>query len=251
MHTIKTQTVFIRPEQYKDCMDLSLMLAWNAQCEPGQPKRMLNPQREVFAIDKLRGHGVGTGDAKWKGGEEARLRAQFAARDAEKAKDKKIDSLTREISTLRAAQREAQRSAEQAASMRTAVRYPKSNTLVPSDPPVAALEPHRVGSPGAAGVRKQLAQQSQEHRRLMMASGQANSSAYMAGPSRRRGLPDGFHDPPTRTIGASHKAMSVVNPWNHHQTPGSIDYRSIPEFTPTWRDPAPTAHQRHTIRDLA
>lgn len=47
------QAVFIRPEQYKDCMDLSLMLAWNAQVvrhfnsKPQQEQILSEPHTRV------------------------------------------------------------------------------------------------------------------------------------------------------------------------------------------------------------
>ena len=147
LHTTKMQTAFVRPEQYKDCMDLSMMLAWNAQCTNSKPEPRF-PASEVYKIDKLRGVGEGTGDAMWKVEARKELKETFA----NLRKDARIAELQSEARSLR-------RALEPPPIPATPAPPPyfgKSSRLVSSDPPVAALLPHRVGSPGTFGVKKQV-----------------------------------------------------------------------------------------------
>ena len=262
MHTIKTQTVFMRPEQYKDCMDLSLMLAWNAQCTFGHPEKRL-PQHEVFKVDKLRGAGEGTGDLAWK----IPARARLAASLDDQRKDARIASLQAERADLQADLRRSQHARDTAA--RTAERatgggvggggsgygpekygklsFAKAQGLVALDPPVAALLPHRVGSPGTFGVRRQIAQHAAQHARLRASEGKDPAVAPKV---TRTGVPEGFHHPPGRTISASHASMAGQRRFHHHQTPAAPDYRNMAEFTANWRSPVPQ-RRVHSIRDLA
>jgi hypothetical protein len=236
MHTCKTQSVFIRPEQYKDCMDLSLMLAWNAQCEqaPG-PARL--PQREVFKVDKLRGPGEGTGDALWKNEAKVRIKAHFE----ELAKSERIAELRTEVA-------QARRDVAPPPQPRPEPPPPffgRNNSLMPGDPPVAALLTNRVGSPGTFGVKRQLQQHGRQFQRLLHAQG----VSPRAPKTTRTGLPEGFHDAPSLTVSASHQAAMRTRPWKHLDTPGARDYRSMAEFNAVWKPPA-VQRRVHNIRDL-
>jgi len=237
MHTCKTQAVFIRPEQYKDCMDLSLMLAWNAQCEqPTGPARL--PQSEVFKVDKLRGPGQGTGDALWKNEARARLKTQFE----EKAKTDRISALRTEVAQLR---RE-KVLPPQPRSEPPTPHFGRSSTLAPGDPPVAALLENRAGSPGTFGVKKQLQQHQRQFQRFLRAEGAEPRAPKVT----RTGMPEGFHDAPSLTVSASHQNAMRQRPWRHMDTPAPRDYRNVAEFTAFWKPPA-TQRRVHSIRDLA
>lgn len=144
MYTIKNQPVFIRPEQYKESMDLSLMLAWNAQITFGHRAPRL-PQEEVFKINKLRGPGVGTGDALWK--EAARVDARKQLADYEK--DRRIGALQAEVDRLRAP-------APLVPEQKPPKNYGIRESLNVADIPIAALQPNRCGSPGTFGVKNQV-----------------------------------------------------------------------------------------------
>jgi len=237
MHTIKTQSVFIRPEQYKDCMDLSLMLAWNAQCTFGE-KQELKTQKEIYKVDKLRGAGQGTGDALWKVAAKERTKKVFDGYE----KDKRIARLNSEISSIK----QANTPARQAPHPAPTPRFPRTNALGTPDVPVAALLPHRVGSPGADGVRKQFARYEAEYSRICgERGGPAAGSAGFA-------VPPGFHNAPTKTIAESHKHQSLRRSENQHylDTPAAVDHREMKEFTASWRPPV-TQRRVHSIRDLA
>mmetsp|Transcript_15067 Transcript_15067/g.19546 ORF Transcript_15067/g.19546 Transcript_15067/m.19546 type:complete len:259 (-) Transcript_15067:7-783(-) len=241
MHTIKTQTVFIRPEQYKDCMDLSLMLAWNAQCTSGPPEKRVS-QTEAYKVDKFRGNGQGTGDALWKNEAKSRLKHQFA----EQAKDARISHLEQQIAE---AKHVPYNSINQK-SLQTIPSTPKNygfrNTLVEKDPPIAAMLPQRQGSPGTRGVKQQFLQHDRQHRRLQQSMGLEPSPPRL----NKKGIPQGFHDPPGQTISNSHKAMSRQKNQHHHEKPKMQPFDSTKSFQPNWK---PTVQQSrtHSIRDLA
>jgi len=236
MHTIKHQPVFVRPEAYQDSMDLSLMLAWNAQCTYGE-RREQQTQAQVFKVDKLRGPGVGTGDAEWKGAARTHLATEFSRR----SKDSRINELQAEIAEL------SKPSPVPRSPIREAPRFPRSNLLVSVPPPVAALVPERVGSPGTHGVRQQLMQQEKQHHRLLAARGLPPSAPKVT----TKGVPEGFHDPPGRTVAASHKHTSLTRPFNHHDVAPKVDHRNMTmrAFTAQWR---PSVPQRrvHSNKDL-
>jgi hypothetical protein len=201
-------------------------------------------------MDKLRGADQGgTGDFAWKVPARARLAAHFL----EAAKDDRIASLRAEKADL-AADGRRQRADLEASARRTAApnfapptaRYPLLQGLVPQDPPVAALLPARCGSPGTRGVKQQLAQHAQQHARLLASEGKAPRPARVT----RSGVPEGFHDPPSRTVSDSHQRFAGVRPAAHHEVPPQTDFRQMADFSAVWRPPV--AQRRvHSTRDLA
>lgn len=108
-------------------------------------------QTDVFKVDKFRGNGQGTGDALWKTAAKERLKHQFA----EQAKDSRIAELERQIVEAKQPARVTTYKARQTV-------YPPSQSfglktlLTEADPPIAALMPHRCGSPGTRGIRNQV-----------------------------------------------------------------------------------------------
>jgi hypothetical protein len=109
-------------------------------------------QTEVFKVDKFRGNGQGTGDALWKTAAKERLKHQFA----EQAKDNRIAQLESEIAEMKKTPRTTSYT-----TMKTKFEPPPRNfglksLLTESDPPIAALMPHRCGSPGTRGIRNQV-----------------------------------------------------------------------------------------------
>jgi hypothetical protein len=216
-------------ENHENCV------SW--QCEQSRgPDRL--PQSEVFKQDKLRGGGQGTGDALWKNAAKVRLKAHFE----ERAKDERINALSAQVA-------QARRKAAPPPRPRPDPPSPyfgRSNTLAPVDPPVAALLPTRTGSPGTFGVRNQMEQHGRQFQRLLQAQGVAARAPRVT----RTGVPESFHDPPTLSVSASHQELMRARPWRHMDTPTARDYRSLAEFTASWK---PTVPQRrvHTVRDLA
>jgi hypothetical protein len=207
------------------------------QCEQGPgPPRL--PQSEVFRVDKLRGPNQGTGDALWKNAAQVRLRAHFD----ERAKDERIAVLSAQVA-------EARRDAAPPPRLRPEPAPPyfgRSNTLAPADPPVAALLPARTGSPGTFGVRSQLEQHGRQFQRLLQTQGVAARAPRVT----RTGVPESFHDPPTLTVSSSHQELMRARPWRHMDTPTARDYRSLAQFTASWK-PAVPQRRVHTVRDLA
>lgn len=108
-------------------------------------------QNEVFKVDKFRGNGQGTGDALWKTAAKERLKHQFA----EQAKDKRIAHLEREIAEAKRPPRTTTYHPRQVIAPPTR-NFGLKTTLTEADPPIAALMPHRCGSPGTRGIRNQV-----------------------------------------------------------------------------------------------
>jgi hypothetical protein len=195
------------------------------------------PQSEVFKIDKLRGPGVGTGDAAWK----LDARAAVDAKYIELAKDERIRELHGQVSHLRA-----HASCQPVKAEASPPNYPLRCSLMPHDPPVPALLPLRCGSPGTFGVKRQLAQFERQHAQALKAEGKPWAPPSVGS----KGIPQGFHEPPARTVCSSHRALSLTRPAAHHDVAPSRDHRGFPEFVPNWRPPA-VQTKVHTMRDLA
>ena len=250
------------------------MLAWNAQCKGPRVKQM--PSAEVYKIDKLRGTNQGTGDFAWKVEALRQTKASLAAQK------EAADQASREAAQARAER--AQRLQQQAAAARLKqeafarapieTRFRRSSTLIPDAPPVAALLPHRVGSPGSIGVRKQLAAFAQQAQSLDLpiprggrrtrgqrggrgdAEGEDPLTAALRNlPVSKHGVPIGFHEGGGRSrlpVWESHRQVATHRAWNHHDTPLAIDNRPLAaaEFQPRWK-PLVTQVRVHSFRDLA
>lgn len=66
----------------------------------------------------------------------------------------------------------------------------------------------------------------------------------------KNGAPEGFHDPPARTIADSHKSMSKQRTMRQHENPKPQPFDVRKQFQPHWK-PAIEQHRTHNIRDLA
>ena len=280
MYTVKSQPIFVRPEQYMSCMQLDLMLAWNAQAQA--PRTKLTPSSEVYRVDKLRGTNQGTGDFAWKNEAKVRIRQSLHAQ-AEAARAKREEEARREhLAFLRKREGEEQRRREHEAFVNAPVerRFGRSSLLMTKDAPVAALLPHRVGSPGSSGVRKQLSRfvveqrgASGGHRSGCMSDrssrdgegggggggggsssrGDALSAALRSFPTSKHGVPLGFHEAPSPfPVAMTHRLVGAAKPFTYHDPPPAVDHRprAAAEWQPHWK-PFVTQTRVHSMRDLA